>query len=87
MTTNETLAQALQVLAIAIQRLQPYPAVVNHLVILDPFSFNNAFDLGTRSGLTAYEKITSPLDVLWDGAVETFPSFVVSLRIRERKGK
>ena len=87
MTTNETLAQALQALATAIQRLQPQPAAVTHPVILDPFSSNNAFDLGTRSGSAAYEKISSPLDVLWDGAVETFPSFVVALRIRARKGK
>ena len=47
----------------------------------------DAFDLSSRLGSSAYDKINSPLDTSWKGDVSTFPLFVVLLRIRTREGK
>ena len=84
--TSTALANALQALATAINAF-PSNSQANSAPVLDPFASNDPFDLSTRSGATAYEKVSSPLDVLWNGAVSSFPSFVVSLRIRAREAK
>jgi len=55
--------------------------------VFDPFASDAAFDLSTRSGSTAYATISAPLDEIWNGDTSTFPSFVVSLRIRAKEGK
>jgi len=43
--------------------------------------------LSTRSASQAYTEICAPLKNEWDGHVETFPSFIVSLQDRVAKGK
>ena len=43
--------------------------------------------ISSRSGSTSYNVASSPLDQMWDGTVSTFPSFVVSSRLRANEGK
>ena len=83
-TSNNDIAAALQALAAAVATFRPAatPAKVH-----DPFATNKPFNLDTQSGSSAYNTISSPLDQLWDGAVESFPSFLVALRIRAKQGK
>ena len=83
-TSNNAIAAALQALATAVAALRPAVAPAK---VHDPFATNDPFDLDTRSGSSAYSTISSPLDQLWDGAVESFPSFLVALRIRAKQGK
>ena len=83
-TSNTAIAAALQALATAVAALRPAVAPTK---VHDPFATNDPFDLDTRSGSSAYSTISSPLDQLWDGAVESFPSFLVAVRIRAKQGK
>ena len=83
-TDNNAIAAALQALAAAVSALRPAAVPPK---VYDPFASTEAFDLSSRSGSSAYAKISSPLDTLWEGDVSTFPSFVVLLRIRAREGK
>jgi hypothetical protein len=92
MATNADLATALTALAAAISTLTnqnaaaaaaaapPPPAV--HTVVLDPFESNEPFDLSTRTGSTAFATACAALKEPWNGTVETFPAFIISLRIR-----
>ena len=66
-TSNNAIAAALQALATAVAALRPAVAPAK---VHDPFATNDPFDLDTRSGSSAYSTISSPLDQLWDGAVE-----------------
>jgi len=84
MTDNTALAVALQALANAVAALRPS---VPTLRVLDPFASSDPFDLSSRSGSLAYEKISSPLEFNWNGDVSSFPLFIVSLRIHAREGK
>ena len=84
MNDNTALSNSLAALATVVATL--HPAAVNHIVY-DPLASNDPFDLSTRSGSSAYGKISSTLDTKLNGDVSTFPSFVVSLRIRAREGK
>ena len=54
------------------------PATVN----LNPFASNAPFDLGSRAGSHAFDKAGAILDSTWDGTIENFPPFLLSLRIR-----
>jgi len=84
MTDNTAIAAALQALAAAVAALQP---VATSRKIYNPFESNDPVDLSTRSRSSAYDKISSPLDNVWSSDVDTFPSFVVSLKIRAKEGK
>jgi hypothetical protein len=55
--------------------------------LLDPFDSNDPFDLSSRAGSVAFAAASAPLDESWDGSVETFPSFIVTLRIRASEVK
>jgi hypothetical protein len=48
--------------------------------LLDPFDSNDLFDLCSRAGSVAFAAASAPLDESWDGSVDTFPSFIVTLR-------
>ena len=50
--------------------------------LLDPFASTLPFDLASRAGSSAFNDASAPLDVTWDGTPDTFPSFIISLRIR-----
>lgn len=85
MAGNVDLAAAIGLLVTAIQgmpRAAPPPRQV-----FDPFASDDAFDLSSRSGSSAYATVSSPLDTVWNGDTATFPSFVVALRIRAKEGK
>ena len=56
-------------------------APVHHL-----YSAAAAFDLSTRSGETAFKAISAPLDTIWNGSAEDFPTFLIALRLRAIKG-
>ena len=84
MTDNTAIAAALQALATAVAALR---TAVAPKKCHDPFATNDPFDLNARSGSNAYNTISSPLDQLWDGAVESFPSFLVAVRVRAKQGK
>ena len=53
----------------------------------DPVQSDIPFDLSTRAASQAYTELCSPLDNEWNGHVETFPSFIVSLQERAAEGK
>jgi hypothetical protein len=82
---NVQLTAALNAIAVALANLnQPAPHVPAPPV-LDPFSSAGPFDLASRAGSTAFASACAPLDDPWDGTVETFPSFIIALRIRSSK--
>ena len=83
-TSNTAIASALQDLATAVVALRP---AVSPTKVHDPSSTNNPFNLDTRYESNAYSTISSSLDQLWDGAVESFLSFLVAIRIRAKQGK
>ena len=78
------LATALQNLATAINNMNPAQAQVRAATtpVLDPFTSNDPFDLASRAGSTAFTTACSKLDETWDGTAETFPAFVIALRVR-----
>ena len=81
MTSNAALARAITELSNAIALLRPPPTPA---AIYDPFQADRPFNLTTRLGQQAYAEACAPLDdnCKWDGSVETFPSFVVALKLR-----
>ena len=83
-TSNTAIANALQALASAVAALRP---AVQPIKVHDPFATNDPFDLDIRSGSSAYNTISSPLDQLWDGAVESFPVLLVAVRTRAKQEK
>jgi len=83
-TSNTAIASALQDLATAVAALRP---VVAPTKVQDPFATKDPFDLDTQSGSNAYSTISSPIGQLWDGTVESFPSFLVAIRICAKQGK
>jgi len=84
MTHNTAISAVLQSLATSVAALQPAAITPK---IDDQFDSNDPFDLSTRSWSSAYDNISVPLDDVWSGDVDTFPSFVVSLRFRTKEGK
>ena len=55
--------------------------------VFDPFQEDVPFDLSTRAASQTYIDISAPLQDEWDGNVATFPSFIVSLQMRDAEGK
>ena len=84
MTDTATLAATMTALADAIIAM---PQATVNPKVYDPFKSNDPFVLSSRSGSMAYERISAPLDDIWDGEVTKFPSFVTELRIRAAEGK
>lgn len=84
MADNGNLAAAIALLVQAINGMPRAPAPPPQ--VFDPFASSDAFDLSSRSGAAAYATASAPLDDIWDGDTSTFPSFVISLRIRAREG-
>ena len=56
-TDNNAIAAALQALAAAVSALRPAAASPK---VYDPFASTEAFDLSSRSGSSAYDKISPP---------------------------
>ena len=70
------LTNAIQALAAAVTAMPAPPAApAAHVPVVDLFESNQPFDLSTCSGNDAFNKISNPLDEIWDGTVETFPLF------------
>ena len=86
MAENAALAAAITALSNAIANFHP-PAAPAHHAVFDPFAADQPFDLTTRQGAQAYNEASSPLDEIWDGSVNTFPSFIVNLQIRAQEAK
>ena len=80
------LANALQALTAVLQKFQTNPpaspAAAAHVNIMDAFKSINPFDLGSGAGSYAFAKASAPLDKTWDGTIEQFPSFIISLCVR-----
>ena len=85
MSDNTVLANAIAALAAAVAAIRP-PAVTPK-IYEDPFATNDPFDLSSRVGSNAFLSSSAPLDVIWDGDVANFPSFVVALRLRAKEAK
>jgi len=68
---------------------QPAPpaavAIPAHVPLLDPFASPNAFDLSSRAGSSAFHTASAPLSNTWDGDVDSFPPFVIALKLRARE--
>jgi hypothetical protein len=87
MADNAAIAAALANLAAAINNMNnnaapQQPPRAPHVVILDPFESDEPFDLSARVGSTAFANACAALDDPWNGNVDTFPAFIISLRIR-----
>ena len=54
--------------------------------VTDHYASNDPFDLTTRAGDRAFEDISKPLDTIWDGTAQTFPSFSSNLAQRANNG-
>jgi hypothetical protein len=52
---------------------------------VDFFDNNLPFDLATRAGGEAFKQACLPLDLPWDGAVDTLPAFIIALKIRTKE--
>ena len=91
MGDNAALATAIQALAEAIARMQARPSTTTTTTtataIFDPFAEDTPFDLSSRAGVQAFSEACAKLDNEWDGSVHTFPSFLVSLRLRANEAK
>jgi len=83
-TDNTALANAIAALAVTMAAIQ---ALVLTPKICDPFATNDAFDLRSRVGSSAFVSASTTLDIIWDGDVSSFPSFVVAFRLRVKEGK
>ena len=81
MTYNNAIVAAFQALVTAVAALSPAAAPTK---VHDPLATNEPCDFYTRSSSSAYTTIFSPLDELWDGAVKSFPSFLVAVRIHAK---
>ena len=80
------LAAALQNLAAAINNMNPAPPPrAAAQPVLDPFIANDPFDLASRAGAAAFTTACSKLEDTWDGTAETFPAFVIALKIRSNE--
>ena len=54
--------------------------------VTDHYASNDPFDLTTRAGDRAFEEISKPLDTLWDGTAQNFPSFISNIARRANYG-
>ena len=84
MTEHTALAAAITALSTAIANLQPR---ADPPPVFDPFAEDKPFNLSTRQGAQSYSEASSPLDEIWDGCVNTFPSFIINLQIRANEAK
>jgi len=84
MTNNTALANAIAALAAAVTAIQ-LPVLTP--IIYNPFVTNDAFDLSSRVGSSAFISASALLDIIWDSDVLNFPSFIVALRLRTKEGK
>ena len=84
---QQRLVTAITTLAGAVSAMNLAPTLPVRPIVLDPFTGGHPFDLSTRSRSTAYDFFSKPLDEPWDGTVDTFPAFIIALRLRASKGK
>ena len=84
MADAATLAAAITALTNAIALIQ---APARSAPVFDPFIEDQLFNLASRAGDQAYTSISAALkdEDVWDGNVTTFPSFVVALRLAQKK--
>ena len=86
LTDQARLANAITTLAGAVSAMTPPSNPPVRPIVLDPFTERYHFDLSTRSGSAACELLSKPLDDPWDGIVDTFPVFIIALRLHVSKG-
>ena len=83
-TNAAALTAAIMALTNAIALIRtPVPAPQ----VYDPFQVDVPYNLASRLGSQAYADVSAPLDDIWDGKVNTFPSFVVALSLRAEEDK
>ena len=83
---SNALTQAINALATAVATVvgaRPAPPRPIH----DLFASGEALDLGNRTGMQAFDKMSKPLPQVWDGTVPNFPSFLANLTLRANKAK
>ena len=92
----QELATAMANIATLLQQIQqqqanPAPPVAPvapvHNPVFDIFDATTAFDLSSRAGSAAFAQASAPLQDKWNGTIDTFPSFMMSLRVRSQKAK
>ena len=86
-TDQACLATAIIALAGAVSNIRPVFVLSARTIVLDTFTSRHPFDLSTRSGSVACELLSKPFDDQWDGTVNIFPAFIITLRLRTGKGK
>lgn len=86
MADTAAVITAINALTNAISLMRP---TVVSTSVFDPFTADTHFYLVSRVGDQAYTSIAAPLpdSDIWDGSVDSFPSFVIMLQIRASKGK
>ena len=57
-------------------------ATCNHAPVLDTFTSDLPFDLSSRAVSTEFQISYSLIDVTWDGDLNTFPPFLVSIKTK-----
>lgn len=92
MADNAALAAVLAQLAAAINNLPAGGAAAAAVPpapnpVLDPLADNNALDLSSRAGETAFKQVCEVLDSTWDGTPSGFPAFLTAARVRAREGR
>ena len=86
--TNALLAAIIKSLATAVGNITPAPApAAARAPHRNAFTRALEFYLSTRAGSTAYDAMSTPLEKLWDGSVQKFPNFIISLQLRANKVK
>ena len=83
-TGNTSIAAALQILAAVVAALRP---PISPAKVKNDFATKSPFNLDTHFRASAYTTVSSPLNERWNGEVNTFPSFLVALRVCSKQGK
>ena len=85
MADQGNLAAVLGNLATAIANMNA-PAAPNAAApVLDPFAAADPFDLSSRAGDAAFKQACAAITPHWDGTIDKFPPFVISLKVRARE--
>ena len=81
---NAALVAVLADLATAVAAMIARPV---HVAAVDSFTSTTPLDFSFREGSSAYQLVYAPLDKVWDGKAENFPSFVTSLHVQSQEVK
>jgi len=87
--TDPTMATVLSRITAVLEKIQEdggNPAVKPPPTLV-AYTANQPFNLDSRAGAAAYKDACSPLPTQWDGSIEKFPAFMLSLKARSKTVK